>query len=370
MGNTAIATIQHKQENPEHGGSYSLPIETIVDDDKLEIHLKEQKDRLNQPKRELIEESDILNRADALLSKVRERYGELRNVLTPDIQEELIYSNPEIFMIMEYMNIYNLNPDHIAILINQFQQTIELPYGGKVIFGGSGWGLTARALSKIRPDLLIYDADINPDIVSMDKATNQRQGFTGITSFVCDFTDINQLAKIFEQFGRMDIASVGLLRYLSPEERFRMVSNLLKISPHGTSFITKEVNLESMNSLTNILKKMGIPHYVATEKRNHFKFTRLFGLYAMYKGNEALVNAMKEIDPSFDFELFKDEIDRISHGYSHKREIPNIDPQAILGDEYYRYLDPHTPTSLNHLLVLMDLAGYDTHVEEIVIFKK
>lgn len=303
---------------------------------------------------ELVNKHPILAQAEKSLEELREKLGEIREVLTPQIQEETIYSNPEIFAFFEFLRQENLEEGELDFLLEQFGANLELPYGSRVVILGSGWGITGRRLAELRPDLYITHVDINPHILNMDTVTNMRQGFVNIKCLQADATDPKSLREILGN-EPVEITSVGLVRYLTPLERERLVQNLVTIAPKGSKFVIREVNPPSMAHLKQTLFEKGIGYLHEESLRPHLRYTRFFAYYHMYHQKEPFASAIKEVNPDFDFEGFKQVIDGISQNY------PQIDIEKIFGEVY-------KPKDLRHLLVLADLAGYDIKKEEILIF--
>lgn len=302
---------------------------------------------------ELVSEP-VLAHAEAVLANLRQTKGEIREVLTPKVQEAGIYDNPEIFALFEHIRMANLEPQELDLFLSQFTHAIELPHGTKIAMLGSGWGITGRSLAKLRPDLSIVHADINPDIVMMDRMTNNIQGFTQITSVVSDVTRQENLTKLLDTES-LEVASVGLMRYLDTNQRRQMLTMLINTAPKGTKFLMREVNWQTMSALKSELDERGIGYQYESQTTPHLRYTRTFAYYYMYNAKEPMVSAIKEIDPNFDFEAFRQKIDELKKGY------PQIDTKKIFGDEAGE-------ADLRHLLVLADLAGHDLKQEEIIVF--
>lgn len=303
---------------------------------------------------ELVTSTPALSRAEEVLGRIRSARGELKEVLTPQVQEEGIYANPEIFVLFEFIRQGGAEPQELKFYLDQFTRNIELAYGSGVLFLGSGWGLTGRSLCEARPDLKVTHVDVNSDIVAMDRFTNATQGFSQISSVVGDAVSRDDLSRIFDA-GTKEIATVGLLRYLDETQREAMLTNLLELAPPGTSFLMREVNAEAVQHVREFLHNKGVGYHYEAREVSHLRYTRLFAYYFMYHEKEPLRSEILKTDPDFDFAEFRAVVD------SKKDHYPQIDTAKIFGEV-------SSPPDLRHLLVLADLAGHELKREEVVVF--
>lgn len=309
-----------------------------------------------QATREEVGDNAIFNEAFRVLNEVRRRHGELLTVITPEVQADTIYGNPEVFELFHRLE--SLDTDEYSFLSSVVESYIA-PENTIVVLG-SGWGMMSRGLARNRSSTRIVNVDINDEILSLDRQANQRSGFSNINSVHGDVTKIEDLEALIGKEPSV-LAVVGLMRYLNSDQRKQAMGILNRLCSEDGGVIIREVNYPSMRDCARILNDMKIPFEAYTNTKERMKYTAIFFLYFMYHKIEPIPSLFEKEGVAFDFDKFRESVDRVALNYPEfngaTREAKSLDDHEHQGD-------------LRYLMVLADLAGKDLKTEYVIAFGK
>lgn len=267
--------------------------------------------------------------------KTRAEAGELRNLFDLETLKREVFDSEAVF------NTLVRNEQTV------FAEETELALGpNKAVNGGamrvahlgSGWGVMSRELIRHNPALTVFDVDFDPVVCHYDQAYNHQQAtreqpFNRIQNYV-----MNAAALGIADNSMDEVLSFGTLRYVSEGERNTVVSEALRVAKPGAQIILGEVNPPAIASFEQILKDRGL---VAIKQEKEIEVLRATAFYFYYFLYHDLPFNDPTIKDRFPIKDFKEQVDDLAKDQGKEP-----------------------------LEVLLDLAGKDIRLAEVLVFEK
>ncbi|MCX6783510.1 MAG: class I SAM-dependent methyltransferase [candidate division WWE3 bacterium] len=278
--------------------------------------------------------ADLKASLDSYRNETRIAYGELRNILDPEILREEIFSNPEVFeaLAKREEQLFNEETEFVFGYSNMAKGQ-----SGVVANIGSGWGVFSRAAVLRNQNLTVMDVDFNPVVCLHDQAYNHAHTtsnipFDRIQNFVMDAGALGIAPGSIDE-----VISFGVMRYIPQDKQEQVVSEALRTAKPGARIIIGDVNTQAVNSFEQILSKNGIKASREQQEIEVLRATTFYFYYLLYAGK------LPKNDNSLPLSLdnIKEQVDIIA-----KTE------------------------GISAIGVLLDLAGKDKRLAEVLVFDK